>query len=86
MLKRKIEIAWIERALAEPDWSEANASKPDLVHAILRIAEEAPDQGSASARSNQNTEPLPGSLSTRSSLPCARSSLRLMARPRPLPP
>ena len=39
ILKRKIEIAWIERALAAPDWKEVDASKPDLVHAFVRIAE-----------------------------------------------
>lgn len=39
ILKRKIEIVWIERALAAPDWKKVDASKPDLVHAFVRIAE-----------------------------------------------
>lgn len=39
VLKRKIAIAWIERALADPDWSEVDVSKPELVHAFVRIAE-----------------------------------------------
>jgi phage-related protein len=32
-------IAWIERALAGPDWREVDASKPGLMHAFVRIAE-----------------------------------------------
>jgi len=38
-LKRKIDPAWIERALAEPDWTEPDPAKPDVMHAFLRIAE-----------------------------------------------
>jgi hypothetical protein len=37
--KRKIELAWLERALADPDWREVDASKPGLTHAFVRIAE-----------------------------------------------
>src|SRR5262245_14211443 len=33
-----------------------------------------------------NTDPLPGSLSTKTSPPIIRASLRVMARPRPVPP
>jgi hypothetical protein len=33
-----------------------------------------------------NTEPLPGSLATVTSPPIMRASLRLMARPKPVPP
>src|SRR5262249_48821203 len=33
-----------------------------------------------------NTEPLPGSLATVTSPPIMRASLRVMARPRPVPP
>ena len=39
MLKRKIEPAWVERALAAPEWREVDSSKPGLVHAFVRIAE-----------------------------------------------
>ena len=39
MLKRKIDAAWIERALVAPEWREADASKRDLMHAFVRIAE-----------------------------------------------
>ena len=39
VLKRKIETAWIERALSDPDWREVDASKPGLMHAFVRIAE-----------------------------------------------
>ena len=38
-LKRKIDWAWIERALAEPEWREPDHSKPGVMHAFLRIAE-----------------------------------------------
>jgi hypothetical protein len=38
-LKRKIDVAWIERALAEPDWREPDRAKPGVMHAFLRIAE-----------------------------------------------
>ncbi len=38
-LKRKIDLAWIERALAEPDWTEPDPAKPGVMHAFLRIAE-----------------------------------------------
>jgi hypothetical protein len=33
-----------------------------------------------------NTEPLPGSLVTVTSPPIMRASLRVMAKPRPVPP
>ena len=33
-----------------------------------------------------NTEPLPGSLATVTSPPIMRASLRVMARPKPVPP
>lgn len=39
LLKRKIELAWIERALAEPDWTEPDPEKSDVKHAFRRIAE-----------------------------------------------
>ena len=32
-------MAWIERALAEPDWTQADPAKPGLMHAFLRVAE-----------------------------------------------
>ena len=38
-LKRKIDMAWIERALAEPDWTQTDPAKPGVMHAFLRIAE-----------------------------------------------
>jgi hypothetical protein len=38
-LKRKIDRAWIERALAEPDWREPDPVKPGVMHALLRIGE-----------------------------------------------
>ena len=38
-LKRKIDLAWIERALAEPEWTEPDLAKPGVMHAFLRIAE-----------------------------------------------
>jgi len=38
-LKRKIDVAWIERALAEPEWTEPDKAKPAVMHAFLRIAE-----------------------------------------------
>ena len=37
-LKRKIDPAWIERALVEPDWTEPDPAKPGVMHAFLRIA------------------------------------------------
>lgn len=39
VFKRKIEIAWIERALTDPEWRKVDASKPGLMHAFVRIAE-----------------------------------------------
>jgi len=38
-LKRKIDQAWIQRALAEPEWTEHDPAKPGVMHAFLRIAE-----------------------------------------------
>ena len=38
-LKRKIDLSWIERALAEPEWTEPDQAKPGVMHAFLRIAE-----------------------------------------------
>ena len=38
-LKRKIDMAWIELALAEPEWAQADPKKPGVMHAFLRIAE-----------------------------------------------
>jgi hypothetical protein len=38
-LKRKIDMAWIERALVEPDWTEPDPAKPGLMHALVRITE-----------------------------------------------
>jgi len=38
-LKRKIDPAWIERALTGPDWTEPDPAKPGVMHAFLRIAE-----------------------------------------------
>ena len=38
-LKRKIDRAWIERALAEPEWTKPDPAKPGVMHAFLRIAE-----------------------------------------------
>ena len=38
-LKRKIDRAWIQRALARPDWRQPDPAKPDVMHAFLRIAE-----------------------------------------------
>ena len=38
-LKRKIEMTWIERALAEPEWTQPDPAKPGVMHAFLRIAE-----------------------------------------------
>jgi hypothetical protein len=38
-IKRKIDMAWIERALAEPDWTERDPEKAGVVHAFRRIAE-----------------------------------------------
>jgi hypothetical protein len=37
-------------------------------------------------RRTVNTEPLPGALATVTSPPIMRASLRVMARPRPVPP
>ena len=38
-LKRKIDMAWIERALVDPDWTERDPVQPSVMHAFLRIAE-----------------------------------------------
>ena len=38
-LKRKIDRAWIERALAEPEWTERDPEKPGVMHAFVRIEE-----------------------------------------------
>lgn len=38
-LKRKIELAWIDRALAEPEWTQADPAKPGVMYAFVRIAE-----------------------------------------------
>ena len=38
-LKRKIDLAWIERALAEPDWVQRDPAKPGVMHAFARVAE-----------------------------------------------
>ena len=38
-LKRKIDMVWIERALAEPEWTEHDPAKPGVMHALLRVAE-----------------------------------------------
>lgn len=32
-------MAWIERALFQPDWKEPDPVKPGVMHAFLRIAE-----------------------------------------------
>jgi hypothetical protein len=37
--KRKIDMAWIERALADPDRREPDPTKPGVMHALLRIPE-----------------------------------------------
>ena len=39
VLKRKIDMAWIERALVEPDWTERDPAQPAVMHAFLHIAE-----------------------------------------------
>lgn len=39
LLKRDIEIAWVERALVEPEWTEPDPAKHDVMHAFRRIAE-----------------------------------------------
>jgi len=38
-LKRKIHMAWIEHALASPDWRQPDPAKPGIMHAFLRAAE-----------------------------------------------
>jgi len=38
-LKRKIELAWIERALSEPDWTHRDPAKAGVVHAFVRVPE-----------------------------------------------
>ena len=37
--KRKIEMSWIKRALAVPDWREPDPTKRGVMHAFLRIGE-----------------------------------------------
>ena len=38
-LKRKIELAWIERALREPKWTARDPAKAGVMHAFLPIPE-----------------------------------------------
>jgi len=38
-LKRKIELAWIERAIAEPSWTQPDPAKPGVMHAFARVPE-----------------------------------------------
>jgi hypothetical protein len=32
-------MAWIERALTQPDWKEPDPAKPGLMHAFVHVAE-----------------------------------------------
>src|SRR5215472_10737497 len=58
--------------------------------ALAGVAHRAAHQGTRVAapagRRTVKTEPLPGSLVTVTSPPIMRASLRVMARPRPVPP
>src|SRR5215510_5826008 len=62
--------------------SRAVASPPCMIPSVEFAAGALPTPGSRTVK----TEPLPGSLATVTSPPIMRASLRVMARPRPVPP
>lgn len=37
--EREIDIAWVERALTRPDWTEKDRSDSSVTHAFLRVTE-----------------------------------------------
>ena len=60
--------------------NSAHRCEPEIIHP------HGFQDGGPLGRRTVNTEPLPGSLVTVTSPPIMRASLRLMARPKPVPP
>src|SRR6516225_9469447 len=77
-----LDVEYFGHDAASIPLSRAVASPPCVIPSVEFAAGALPTPGSRTVK----TEPLPGSLATVTSPPIMRASLRVMARPSPVPP